>query len=128
MRLDYCARYWPEHFLQSDARAKIESDALPLFQSITAGYFERWVQTWNYDDDDGELTGNIPSPLYYASLIGLASVVSTLLGFRGGSVKPTLTMHDVPPLKAINRAPSYVMELSKGNANVDVVGGRYGTA
>jgi ankyrin repeat domain-containing protein 50 len=126
--LEYYARYWPEHLVQCDARAKIENEAVPLFQSTT-GYFRRWVETWNVDDDfAGMLRDNIPSPLYYASSLGLASIVSTLLGSRSGGAKPTLTTHVVPPIITIDSEPSSVLDVSENHIDVNVVGGDYGTA
>ncbi|KAF7533080.1 hypothetical protein G7054_g7395 [Neopestalotiopsis clavispora] len=126
--LEYCARYWPEHLVQCNARAQIENEAVPLFQSTT-GYFRRWVEAWDVDADlYGMPENHIPSPLYYASMLGLASVVSTLLGSLGGGVKPTLTMHVVLPMITIDSEPSSVLDTSENHIDVNVVGGRYGTA
>lgn len=125
--LDYCARYWPEHLVQCDARAKIEHEAVPLFQSTT-GYFRRWVEAWDVDGIDGVLKNPTLSPLYYASRLGLAPVVSTLLGSRGGGVKPTLTMHVVPTMITKDSEPSSVLDVSENHIDVNVVVGRLGTA
>ncbi|CAM1509295.1 Fc.00g030340.m01.CDS01 [Cosmosporella sp. VM-42] len=76
----YAAEYWPGHFRDGVEDIAIENQVLQLLKG-REGLFENWVTTWNHDDLFGHHTGQgkFPSPLYYASRLGLDSIVPRLL-------------------------------------------------
>jgi len=76
----YAAKTWYEHYCDGDKSAHFaEHQVLRLFRSSGAE-FVNWVTIWNVDDYDGQRpSGKVPSPVYYASLLGLHSVLRQLL-------------------------------------------------
>jgi len=76
----YAAKTWHEHFCDGDKnRHHAEHQALRLFRS-SGGEFENWVTIWNVERYDGSKPSRkVPSPVYYASLLGLDLVLSKLL-------------------------------------------------
>jgi len=108
----YAAKSWHEHFRDGDKNMPhVEHQAIRLFRN-TGSEFENWVRIWDVDRDyyGWEHSGEIASPLYYASLLGLDSVVAELLCEKpSGDSFPALN-------------PSEASQL------VNVQGGRYGDA
>jgi len=82
----YAARTWHEHLFDGYKTDNFaECQIMCLFQNTKA--FESWVTIWNIDDGDGKKPiGEIPSPIYYTSLIGLDSVLTKLLHSRVGNI------------------------------------------
>ncbi|KAF2180645.1 hypothetical protein K469DRAFT_639699 [Zopfia rhizophila CBS 207.26] len=76
----YAAQTWHEHLRDGGENTHYaKQQALRLFQN-TGGEFENWVTIWNVDNSHGvKLCGRVPSPVYYASLLGLDLVLSKLL-------------------------------------------------
>ncbi|KAK4154755.1 hypothetical protein C8A00DRAFT_42499 [Chaetomidium leptoderma] len=79
----YAAKHWHHHYRHGVKHLHpLEDQAIRLFRG-TGGEFKQWVQIWNVDSDvdsdNGKSIRDIPSPVYYASLLGLESVVSALL-------------------------------------------------
>ncbi|KAK4044313.1 putative ankyrin repeat protein [Parachaetomium inaequale] len=85
--LFYAAKYWPRHFLGSSASESVETRVLQLFQSSRC-LFLNWVYLWNATRPSSRVTqiqGDMPRwnsslPLYFASYLGLPSIISKLLG------------------------------------------------
>ncbi|ORY19330.1 hypothetical protein BCR34DRAFT_210887 [Clohesyomyces aquaticus] len=104
---EYAAKTWPEHFHEGDKRTcDSERQVLELFQN-TKGRFKNWVMTWNVDSYWGDNPqGNIPSPVYYASLLGLEVALSALLD-------ATPSTHSSPV-----RYPQNICELVKAQGGV----------
>ncbi|KAI3326723.1 hypothetical protein HD806DRAFT_488009 [Xylariaceae sp. AK1471] len=81
----YAARSWHEHYRVGDKTFhQVEFQALRLFQS-TEGAFETWINVWDVDMWGSKRSGNMPLPVYYASLLGLDSVLTKLLGEKPSS-------------------------------------------
>lgn len=78
----YAARYWHEHFVNAEkTQYPLETQVLYLFQDT--GAFHNWVSVWNVDDVWGEKPhGQIPSPVYYAALLGLSFVICGFLQWQ----------------------------------------------
>ena len=76
----YAAKTWHNHFCKGDkTKYDLEDQALRFFQS-SGGEFEKWIQIWNVDRYEGNHDpNNDPSPVYYASLLGLDLVLTRLL-------------------------------------------------
>ncbi|KAH6870903.1 ankyrin repeat-containing domain protein, partial [Thelonectria olida] len=122
----YAARYWPDHFRDGVEDPPTDVQVLQLFQS-KEGLFEHWVTMWNFDDYAGEAPcGKIPAPLYYASLLGLDSIVPRLLD--------DTTLAALPPTgdrcygSSLRRASFGIHLLLEKGADVNAEGRRYGSA
>ena len=75
----YAAETWHDHFREGDkSKYSVEKQVLRLFRT-SGGEFQKWVRTWNVDEPHGYISRNIPSPVYYASLLGISSVLTKLL-------------------------------------------------
>ena len=77
----YAAKTWHEHFRDGDENMHhVSHQALRLFRS-SGGELENWVAIWNVDSHDGRRNpdGEVPSPIYYASYLGLDLILSKLL-------------------------------------------------
>ncbi|KAI0454305.1 hypothetical protein F5B21DRAFT_504410 [Xylaria acuta] len=87
----YAAKRWYDHYRDGDQNLHhVRDQASRLFRG-TSGEFENWVQIWDVDRRDGQKApGQVPSPIYYSSLLGLDSVVSELLT----QVPPTGLFHE----------------------------------
>jgi hypothetical protein len=70
----YAARYWIDHFNEYTSSPSTRAQAVRLFHG-EGGVFENWISRWNHDG--GSRTR--PAPLYYASLLGLRSIVCALI-------------------------------------------------
>ncbi|KAH8204346.1 hypothetical protein TruAng_001509 [Truncatella angustata] len=106
--LAYAAQCWPDHLKQCHSKAYIESQALPLFQ-VTTHYFGRWAKAWNASRGNDWPGNQTLTPLYYASLLGLTSVVITVLSQESVAAESALLTQKTP--KTLNAQ-----------------GGHYGTA
>ncbi|KEZ43579.1 hypothetical protein SAPIO_CDS4505 [Scedosporium apiospermum] len=96
--------------------------------------FESWVTIWNIDEEDGKKPiGEIPSPIYYTSLIGLDSVLTKLLHSRVGNISDVNAQGGGRFGNALQAASLGGYEavarllLEKG-ADVNAQGGYYGNA
>ncbi|KAK6860857.1 hypothetical protein PG995_004493 [Apiospora arundinis] len=75
----YAAHYWPQHIASRTLRRSTEKQILQLFQD-PEGTFSAWVHIWNVDDWNGRLESRkVPSPIYYAALLGLTKILGELL-------------------------------------------------
>jgi hypothetical protein len=76
----YAAVTWHEHFRDGGKSTHYaERQALRLFRN-SRREFENWVTIWNVDDHYGRKPyEKVPSSVYYASLLGLDSVLFQLL-------------------------------------------------
>ncbi|KAJ2988860.1 hypothetical protein NUW58_g3758 [Xylaria curta] len=76
----YAAQSWYKHYHDGDQSLRLVNDqAIRLFRS-TGGEFENWIQIYDVDMNRGWTPREqVPSPLYYSSLLGLDSVLSELL-------------------------------------------------
>ncbi|OHE94398.1 hypothetical protein CORC01_10326 [Colletotrichum orchidophilum] len=71
---EYAAREWPHHYWMGSKTAKINSQTIQLFTNENRS-FETWTTVWNVDDRHGKIDGGqVPTTLYYASLIGANAV------------------------------------------------------
>ena len=139
----YAAKTWHEHFRDGDENTHARHQALRLFRS-SGGEFENWVTIWNVDSYDGRrASGKVPSPVYYASLLGLDLVLSKLLCEKpSGSGFSALSPPEISDLANARggfygnalQAASYKgheklveLLLDKG-ADVNAQGGYYGNA
>ncbi|THH11184.1 hypothetical protein EW146_g8129 [Bondarzewia mesenterica] len=77
---DYAARFWVDHYRPCDNDSKLVAE---LFRSPNVK-FRNWIRTFNpadpYQIPEWRFSQqNIPSPIYYASLLGLEDMVLLLL-------------------------------------------------
>lgn len=75
--MPYASRYWNAHFRRGDDQSPARHQILRLFSQ--PDMFRRWVATWNHVDYDGILSGEPPSPLYYAVCLGLREFIPGIL-------------------------------------------------
>ena len=140
----YAAKTWHEHLRDGDeSRNHVQRQTLRLFQNTAE--FENWVNIWNVDDHyyGRKPTGKVPSPIYYASLLGLDLLLSNLLG--GNAVSASLSSLSVAevsrtantqggeygnPLQAASARghEAVVRLLLEKDVDVNAEGGYYGTA
>ncbi|KAH6884132.1 hypothetical protein B0T10DRAFT_518181, partial [Thelonectria olida] len=120
----YAARYWPDHFRDGVEDPPTDVQVLQLFKCKV---FENWVTIWNFDHYAGEAPrGKIPAPLYYASLLGLDSIVPRLLDDTAlASLSPT---GDGCYGSRLRRASFDIHLLLEKDADVNAEGGEYGSA
>ncbi|KAH6972639.1 hypothetical protein EDB80DRAFT_360245 [Ilyonectria destructans] len=129
----YAARYWPGHFRDGVENPQTDLQVLQLFKSKEV-FFKNWVTIWNVDHDWGEAPrGKIPVPLYYASLLGLDSIMSMLLDDTTLAALPPIgdrcyadSLRQKPESFGSNEN-TVQMLLEKG-VDVNAKGGRYGSA
>jgi len=139
----YAAKTWHEHFRDGGKNTHARHQALRLFRS-SRGEFENWVTIWNVDAYDGRKpSGKVPSPVYYASLLGLDLVLSKLLCEKpSGSAFSALSLPEISDL--VNAQGGYygnalqaasrnghekvVEQLLDKGTDVNAQGGRYGNA
>ncbi|KAH8688294.1 ankyrin repeat-containing domain protein, partial [Ilyonectria robusta] len=129
----YAARYWPGHFRDGVQDSPTDVQALQLFKS-KEGLFENWVTIWNVDGYNGEAPrGKIPTPLYYASLLGLDSIVSMLLDDTTLAALPPIgdrcyadSLRQKPESFGSNE--NTVQMLLEKSADINAKGGEYRSA
>jgi ankyrin repeat protein len=138
----YAAQNWPDHYHEATTTTYVEAQAHTLFKN-SGGCFDIWVRLWNVDNDRGELRGtHIPTPIYYASLLGLMSTVQELLdkdtassACKGSSVLQSGILNAqggkygtaLQAASAMGHAKVAQLILRYG-ADANQQGGRYGTA
>jgi ankyrin repeat protein len=93
----YAAKHWHEHYHKGDATLYgVELQALRLFRDA-GGKLTNWLRIWDVDTYSERYTEKMPSAVYYASLLGLSSVVSKLLSeesfdrLDGGPIPPNVS-------------------------------------
>ena len=139
----YAAQNWHKHYRDGDRNLhQVEHKALRLFQR-TGSALETWVSIWNVDHYIGRKPGKVPSPVYYASLLGLDSVLSELLREKpAGGAFPGLDSSEIctdvnaqgghygNALQAASWGghEAVVRLLLDKGSNVNAQGGRYGNA
>lgn len=78
----YAAQYWIQHYCAASDKDGLQIQVLQLFED-DAGCFDNWRKIHNIDkpwtDKNKSKSSPMASPLYYASLIGLDSIVLRLL-------------------------------------------------
>jgi ankyrin repeat protein len=127
----YAARWWHEHDQEGNqSGGHVQRQVLGLFMSAE-GAFENWVNTWNVDGGFRLKQRNVvPSPVYYASLLGLYEIVLHLL------VEPISNHANIQgawygnPLQAASYQghERVVQLLLEKGADVNVQGGYNGSA
>ncbi|KAJ0160764.1 Ankyrin-2 [Colletotrichum tanaceti] len=76
--VDYAAQHWPHHFHKSTQREKLDRQAIELFTN-GRGSLTTSIKVWNLDQYNGDIPGGqLPTELYYASFLGLSSVIDAL--------------------------------------------------
>ncbi|KAI3573631.1 ankyrin repeat-containing domain protein [Fusarium oxysporum f. sp. albedinis] len=124
----YAARYWPGHFRDGLENAQTDVQVLRLFKR-REGLFEKWVAIWNVDEPAGEAPlGKIAAPLYYASLLGLESIVPLLLDVTAVAALPPTGYYGSALQAASADGHDKTVQLIENNADVNAEGGRYGSA
>lgn len=100
--LYYAAQYWCVHLKKVDDDRKNELQDLSYEIGLFHGRFSFWLET--YDPDRGKARETAftapPTPLYYASLLGLPRVISRLLN-QGSLANAPGGRHNRPLLAAI---------------------------
>ncbi|KAF4461453.1 hypothetical protein FALBO_11747 [Fusarium albosuccineum] len=127
----YAARYWTDHFLDGVKHHPADALVLRLFRG-NEGLFENWVTIWNIDGCSGKAPhGEIPAPLYYASLLGLDSVVSTLLddlSFVTSSSTGDRCNRSSLPQVSVEDSEAISQLLVDKDADINATCGEYGSA
>lgn len=81
----YAAETWHEHYHDGNQSLyPVQHQAIRLFQSAR-GEFENWIRIRDVAYFFGREDGKVASPIYYASLLGLDSVVSELLSEKSST-------------------------------------------
>lgn len=115
--LSYAAQYWYIHLKKVDDywKDKLQDHSYDI--GIFHGIFSFWLRTYDPDLGEGRKTGftPIPTPLYYASLLGLPKVITRLIS-QGCTVNAPGGKHNRPLLAAIeaDSAAAVTILLSKG--------------
>ncbi|KAL8718670.1 MAG: hypothetical protein Q9225_004223 [Loekoesia sp. 1 TL-2023] len=137
----YAAQNWWRHYHDGDQNLyRVEHQTIRLFRS-TGGEFEKWVQIWNidgsHDRDYQKRRGKVPTPIYYASLLGLDSIVFELLhekpstGLFSGRVSDLVNEQDgycgnaLQAASAGGHEKTVLLLLEKG-ADINAQGGYFG--
>lgn len=152
---EYASIYWPRHYRRGDNTLYgVQNQALRLFRD-PGGKFTDWVQILDLDLDDDHWYDNVgdyyrrqtskkPSPIYYASRLGLDAVLSELICEMpfdqpaGGSILPKVSDLVNERTGAFRRTAliaassggheAVVRLLLDKGADTNNQGGRYGTA
>lgn len=82
----YAAQHWPDHFREGRQNSNVELDVLRLFTDVE-GKLENWIGIWNvdeaypraYESIEWKFESVVAPSIYYASLLGLYSIVAILL-------------------------------------------------
>ncbi|KAL9044017.1 MAG: hypothetical protein Q9214_002817 [Letrouitia sp. 1 TL-2023] len=115
--LSYAAQYWYVHLRKVDDHKKNELQHRSYEVGIFHGIFSFWLETYDPDLGEARKTGlqSLPTPLYYASLLGLPIVITRLLN-QGYPVNAPGGKHNRPLLAGIEADSAAVVELllSKG--------------
>ncbi|KAM7182918.1 Ankyrin repeat-containing domain protein [Rhypophila sp. PSN 637] len=82
----YCAQRWHQHWHDGKKSTEIVRQTLQLFRNTAQ--FEAWVSIWNIDHWSGEKPSKVPSPVYYASLLGLHTILLGLLSASATFIIP----------------------------------------
>jgi ankyrin repeat protein len=119
----YAANTWHEHFRDAgEGTHCAQHQALRLFQN-SRGEFENWISIRNVESYDGHKnTGEFPSPVYCASLLGLSLILTHLLG---GETTPSA--FSLPSLSSLTRLFS-LPGFQETPDLVNAQGGDYGNA
>ena len=136
----FAAMHWYHHYGNSgEWRPKIEQLLLELFKN-DKGPFTTWIRLHDMDFPEpliqDELpTDNMASPLYYAALLGLDSVINYITKFsiRDANLRETVNIQGGRYGNALQAASSgghekVVQRLLDQGADINAQGGRYGSA
>jgi ankyrin repeat protein len=129
----YTAEFWASHAKREYCQTEsLQNLIMNLFSEHNYAYYI-WVRLWDLDltvpfpllDQD---RATIPSPLYYASWLGLTNVVEELL--NNGAEVNTKCGYYSNPLQAasVKNSEAVVDLLLRRGANVDLLGGHFNSA
>ncbi|CAG9980385.1 unnamed protein product [Clonostachys byssicola] len=138
----YAARHWVDYYDDFTSSASTRAQASRLFCGA-GGWFEKWL--WYWDHDRNHPRKPRPGPLYYASLLGIRSVVYKLIedGLSKELDASSNAYSRVEPFFLDEVAGNYgtalqaasmrghlaiVQRLIEGGANINQQSGHYGTA
>ena len=107
--LEYSAKYWHIRFKRSGTKAPLNL-VMELFMSPI--YFTSWLAIYDPDGHPAEagIKDEHASPLYYASLLGLDSVVQALLD-RGAQLIEKGGKHGGPFMAALASGHEHVLKV-----------------
>ena len=138
----FAAEYWYHHYASSEeGKLKIEQLLPELFKNDT-GPFTTWIRLYDMDRPWWQQQRNIQrpaddisSPLYYAALLGLDSVLNCVIAFyvRDANLPETVNAQGGLYGNALQAASfggheNAVQTLLDRGANVNAQGGKYGNA
>lgn len=117
--LPYAAKYWSYHFncLNADQQRTSNPDqhkalhvlVLELFRSQEC--FSHWLSIYDPDSSTPGSAVKNPSPLYYASLLGLYDVTKDLIVIETASPRLNSGKHGYPLLAAIENGHTEIVRL-----------------
>jgi hypothetical protein len=129
----YSARFWITHAQSVSLKAiSLNRLIIKLFSTETDAYLS-WIRLYDPDRHSDEpylerKLETIPTPLYYASLSGLSTIVELLLG-KGADVNVQGGRYGNALQAASYKGHSAIVELLLGKgADVNAHGGYYGNA
>jgi ankyrin repeat protein len=130
----YAARYWTHHMLARGGaeRTCYQRDLSMELLAVERNRFDNWIRLWNPDEPHarsnlGMQSSEIASPIYYAALCGLHSLVCRLLDMKtdandlGGLYSTPLQA------AAVNGSLPTVQILLSGGAKTEIDAGHYGS-
>lgn len=132
----YAAQNWYKHYYDGDRSIPhVRSQIARLFTS-NRSVFESWINIWNPEDRYGIKPVKVPSPFYYASLLGLLEIVTQLLKIITLAGKDSRALVNEQggkygnPLQAalFNGHKEVAQQLLDKGANINAQNGFYGNA
>jgi hypothetical protein len=129
----YSAKFWTSHLRKTENEMKVVSRLAMSLMSIEKPAYLTWIQLydpekpWKKPDLDRGL-GSIVSPLYYAALLDLNTIVKFLLDNNANVNAQGGEYGNVLQAASIKGNTQMVKLLLDNNANVNAQGGEYGNA
>ena len=129
----YSAEFWTTH-VQGAHKAEILNQLIMALFSTGNGAYLNWIRIFDPDQprqspDITKQLKNVPTPLYYASLLGLAEIVSLLILKAGADVNaPGGCYGNALQAASLKGHEKVVALLLDKGADVNAQGGWYGDA